>query len=809
MSRTPSGRRASTTPIKARLRPAAAAVHLTVSSLFVVGATLGFAGAAYAQASKSYAIPVGPLGSVLTRFAGEAGVVLSFEPAAVAGKSTPGLSGNYSVEDGFTTLLRGSGYRIGKTAAGYVLEPAPQPMNQAKEVTLPIIIVTATNFRETYLDDESKPVSVVSREAIQTRTPTSVVEAMKDAPGVGFSRAGGLGGQLVMRGVNSNDLKIPMAINGERFRGRNPLEYNFIDPASVERIEIIRGPAAAIYGSEAMAGMVNIVTRKPRPNFSDEFSFGLSSAGVAYETVNDLFATRLEAEGGGKGFDMRIGVTGRKAGDYETARGTAENSDFRSGQVDGTVGYGFNQDHRLELNFKLAEADSNRAGGLGGAPGMDAPLTKRVNLREDPNREKYLGLAYSGKPNINGINRIDASLYGRSLYTELVTTRYPNATSVSKTRTYVGGPMMHGGKAMLVSDALKDTILTTGIDFFHEDRQGNEAEVDGTGTVKSVPRRKVVSDATQTGMGAFLLAEHEVSEQLLLSGNLRYDRYRTETAADVITIPALADTIRAHKSATDAKTTYALGAVFKPLSWLNLAANFGTSYRVPTTFEKFNFTTYGAGFLIPNPELEPEEGETWDVSARFRFRNLSSNLTVYHSDYSNLIGLEDITHLDLPSSRRVNVGKAEIKGVELDLDYRLTNEFSLKLASAYTEGTDRTANKPLAYIAPWVSTVGLRYQTNGYYVEGDVRHSREKDRIDAKAERATVGYTVLDLYAGFDLKKFDPSLPAATLRFGIENVFDKAYVDPTTREVISSPVSLTNPLVEPGRNFKISITSKF
>ncbi len=554
-----------------------------------------------------------------------------------------------------------------------------------------------------------------------------------------------------------------------------------------------------------MAGMVNIVTRKPKPNFDDEFSFGLSYASLAYKSVNDLFATRLEAEGGGRGFDMLIGVSARKAGDFETPRGTAENSDFQDRQVNGTLGYSFNRDHRIEMNFKLAEVDSGRAG----APGMAAPLTRRVNLREDPIRERYLGLAYSGAPTVEGINRIDASVYARSLYTELVTTRFPNATSVSKTRTYVDGPLILGGRAMIVSDALRDTILTAGVDFFYEDRKGNEVRVDGTGTVRSVPRRKVVSDATQFGAGAFLLAEYEVSNRLLLSGNLRYDRYQTKTDADVIMIPALADTIRENKSATDDQTTYALGAVLKPLSWLNFAANFGTSFRVPATFEKFGFGIHGPGFLIPNPGLEPEQGETWDVSARVRFHNLSSNLTVYRSNFTNLIQREDITHLGLPSVRRVNVGKAEFKGVELDLDYRLTDEWSLKLASAYTKGTDKTANQPLAFIAPWVSTLGFRYQAQGFYVEGDVRHSRAKRRIDARAERETDGYTVLDLYAGVDLKKFNPSLPGATLRFGIENVFDKAYVDPGTRELITSPVSHTNPLLEPGRNFKISITSKF
>lgn len=131
-----------------------------------------------------------------------------------------------------------------------------------ESVNLNEVTISSTNMYETDINDVSKVTSVIDEEEVKTKSPTSIVEVIKDSPGVSFSRAGGLGGQIVMRGFNSNDLKIPMSINGERFRGRNTLEYNIIDPSRVEKVEIIRGPAAAIYGSEAMAGMINIVTKK-------------------------------------------------------------------------------------------------------------------------------------------------------------------------------------------------------------------------------------------------------------------------------------------------------------------------------------------------------------------------------------------------------------------------------------------------------------------------------------------------------------------------------------------------------------------
>ena len=672
------------------------------------------------------------------------------------------------------------------------------------------VVVTGTNFRETELDDESKVVSVVSKEEMQTKRPTSVVEAMKEVPGINFSRAGGLGGQVVMRGFNSNDLKVPMAINGERFRGRNTLEYNLIDPESIERIEVIRGPAAAIYGSESMAGMVNIVTKKPKPNFSDTFEMKLSGISAGFESVNNLWGVRAEVEGGGRGVDMRLGLSSRSAGDYDTPQGKAIHSGFESKQIDGEIGYSFNKDDRLALRFKVAEVVSHRAGGLGGAPGMAAPLAQRVYLREDPIREDYVGLNYTGKPNIKGIAKVEASLYNRKLNTDVVTTRFPNATSINETHRYVIGPDMTGGKVMVVSDAVKNTIITTGVDFFLQDWKGAETERRGTGTVSSTARNKLESDASQKGLGAFILAEHELNDQWLISGNLRHDHYDTKTDADVITIPALMDTIRANKNSSNSSTTYAVGTVFKPLTWLNFAANYGTSFRVPTTSELFGYGTYGTGYLVPNPTLKPEEGQTIDFSARLRFDRLVSNLTFYRSNYNNLIGREEVTHLGLPSSRRTNIGKATVEGVELEMAYALTNQWSLKLASAYTEGTDDTTNRPLAYIAPLMSSLGVRYDTGNYYVQADVRHSSKKDRIDNKQERMTDGYTVLDLYAGAKLSQFSSDLPKNTmLRVGIENVFDETYVNPTTREAITSANSYTNPLIEPGRNVKVSVTSKF
>lgn len=679
-----------------------------------------------------------------------------------------------------------------------------------ESVNLSGVTISSTNMYETDINDVSKVTSVIDEEEVETKSPTSIVEVIKDSPGVSFSRAGGLGGQIVMRGFNSNDLKIPMSINGERFRGRNTLEYNIIDPSRVEKVEIIRGPAAAIYGSEAMAGMINIVTKKPEPNFSKEFTIKPIVQNISYDSVNNAYGARAEVQGGGNGVDILIGMTYKEGDDYDTPKGKALNSGYETKHLDGSIGYSFDEDTRVGLNFKISDTETNRAGGQGGAPGMYADLTKRVYMSERPIKERYVGLTYETKPDIKGIDKIDASAYMRELWTDVVSTTYPNETSSKEIHRYVDGPLMYGGKIIAISDPIKDTIFTAGTDFNLQDWKGTEQEIKGTGTVNNVARTQIGNDSMQDSVGAFLLAEYIPNEWLILSANVRYDYYKTETETDIITVPALTEKIEENKSKSDDVLTYAFGAVIKPKDWLNFAVNYSTSYRTPTVNELFGYGAYGAGYTLPNPELKSEEGKTVDLSARFIFEDLSANFTVYQSNYTDMIGWEYVAYLGTDSRQRVNVGKATVEGVEFDIKYTINDNYILTWNGAYTKGTDTTTvDKPLKYIAPFVSNLGLRYEGDLFYIDANVKYSKAKTRIDTAAERETDGYVVYDLYAGVELKKFFPQYDKTTLRFGIENIFDKTYVDATTHESITSYQSLSNPLLEPGRNFKIALTTRF
>lgn len=691
------------------------------------------------------------------------------------------------------------------TTPSWSADPVSQP------ITLPAISVTATRSEQA-LDLSSKSVSVITREQIIARNARSVQELLEEIPGVSLSRAGGLGGQIVMRGSNSNDPRVVLFIDGDRFRGRNTLEYGLLDPNQIERIEVIRGSASSLYGPDAVAGIVNIITRSAKKNGNEPFQLTPRVAGLNANTVNNLVGGRVELEGAGNGIDMLLGLNARRAGDYKSPEGTIPNSDFRTFSGDLRLGYTLNTDHRFELTAKVADVESGRAGGIGGAPG--APL---LRLREEPMRESFVKLGYQGKNPELGFTQTEASLYARKLYTHISVENRTTANRLVQSDTWVDGPGVIGGK-LIGLRPLGDSVLTMGMDFFHEDRKGTEqasttTNFNAAGAVTSTtssPRAQNVPDVKQTNIGLFVHNDWEAAPQWTISGALRADYIHTKSQTSPVPAPSLQAAYNTANENTETPLTGNLGVIYRPMQTLHFTANVGKAFRAPATFESFGSSIQGTGFLVPNPSLQSEQALGYEIGTRLRLPKLNANLTIFDNDYSNLIVTRPIVFLGTNSTQRQNVGAARMRGLEADATWKIADHWQTSVNASYIRGTDKSTSRPLPYIPPLNGQLALRYNAPaGYYIEGVGKWSLRKTRIDTTQERETAGFTVFNLYAGYDLWKMSAGLPKMRLTVGIENVLNKTYRQPTTVESISSARSKTNPLLESGRALSISLNSVF
>jgi len=665
--------------------------------------------------------------------------------------------------------------------------------------------VTAARF-ERPIDLTPQSVTVLDSNEVHSRPMWNVQSMIEDAPGVSIQRAGGLDGQPVVRGLSSNDSRVVLFIDGDRFRGRNFLEYSLLDPNEVDRMEIIRGPAAALYGSDAMNGVINVITRRAVGDpMQTSFSLKPRLYALGFSSANSLGAARLELQGLGNGFDMLIGANYRRAENYESPAGEILNSDFTTRSFNVRIGYSPTAVRRFEIIAKTVSIDNGRAN----APG--APL---VTTRQDPLRERHLRLGFTQSQVASWLQDIESSLYIRKLTSILRSeTRTAANGNVEFRNSWVLGPVETGGK-LLARSIVANSVLSYGVDFYHEVADSFEDDVlivDRNGaTVLSDPRAKRVRDAKQTDIGALARYDWDPSSRWTVSLGGRYDIVRTDIEATPAPgeSPALSAVFAQNLSARDNALTGSAGLIFRPLATLQLVGNVSTAFRHPTTGDKSGSGQVGALITLPDATLKPESSISYEGGVRLRFPTLNVNLTAFRSDYKDLL---QFVFLNPTTRQRVNVGEATVEGYEIDGTWTMTESLGWRFNAAQARGTNTLTNRPLSYVPPLNGLVALRHTWPGqsYWLELVARWARDKTRIDPTQERRTEGYQAFSLYGGMELAHLSPMLKSYRLTVGIDNLTDKAYVNPATRELIGFPVSRTNPVLEPGRSLTINITALF
>ncbi len=680
--------------------------------------------------------------------------------------------------------------RTGQAAANVA------PTERAAE--LPTVTVSASQSE----------IKRISADTLDTRSLANVQSVLQDVPGVSYSRSGGLGGQIVMRGFNSNTPRTLLLVDGERFRGRNTLEFNLIDPNQIERIEVLRGPGSAFYGPDAMVGVINVITRRAKGDVNGPLTFTPLLRALEYNSASDMKSIRLEGQAVGNGLDALVGVSYRTAGNFSSPEGSVPNSDFTVGQFDLRAGYQLQPGHRLELTLKAADTESGRAGGIGGVPG--APL---VLQREDPLRERYARLAYSGRQEDWGLEQINASLYVRSLYSRLTTENRTQNNRLTVSENIVDGPVVYGGKLSALMP-LGPHMLTFGTDFFHEVRKGAQSGSGvttlSTGKTVIAPVSQNSPDAQQTNIGLFAQLDYVFSDawSAKLGGRADYVKSRTETSP--IISPVLQSAYERNRERTDRPLTGQFSLAYRWNDNLTLWTGAGTSFRVPSTIESFGSSRQGTGYNVPNPELRPEEGKTLEIGTRYSGAGKRLDITLFDSRYTDFIVGAPITFNGLASFQNQNVGSARVRGIEVDGGWQIARTVQAYFDLAYLHGTDAQTNQPLSYLPPLNGRLGLRADLGGNgQFEPIVRWARGKHDFNTTAERPTSGYAVLDLYWSKDMGRWLNRDGRTVLSVGISNVFDRTYRLATTVEDIRYPISMTNPLLETGRAFSVSLKSDF
>ncbi len=606
------------------------------------------------------------------------------------------------------------------------------------------IIVTASRLEE-LKKDVTTNVTVITRKQIEDSPAQDLGELLAEQSIGHIQKYPGVLTSVGIRGFRSdahgNDLrgKILILIDGRR-AGTGNLAKLMTD--NVERVEIIRGPGAVQYGSAAIGGVINVITRKGegKPSFFAEQEVGTSD----YSKTIVGVAGRIG--------DFDFSATGSKTdmGDYTTGDGEKYYNTGYDDDIRGSVnlGYEFYPGNRIGLTYTHFEV--NKAGNPNSLANNDLDDYKKTSNRS-------IDFNYTGK----SVNERFAWM-ARYFVGEDKDAWYDGSPFIKKTD-------QQGAQAQ-VSYTGKQFILTAGVDWLNYDLEQNDY----------APLQSSYDD-----MGYFALAKGLFfDERLVLTAGVRFDDYTVDSKKDDATPETSQDSDSFVKS---------FGIAYHVSDNVKFRASYGEGFQMPQAEQlaaDYYITNWmGTNRYIGNPDLDPEKSRTIDGGIEVNVDRFASSFTVFTTDYEDFIQRVEIAPNEFSW---VNRDEATVTGIEGELSYVIPVEIACCkfYFEPYASGTyltdyiakydDGTPDEVIKYIPEWNLSTGIRIRDergfSGMFNLAYFGETEVQDWSTWPATEVTKGsfcVASMSLAKKFTVGKTEPT--AFTVKGSVENLFDRDF----------------------------------
>jgi len=679
----------------------------------------------------------------------------------------------------------------------------------------PVIVVTGTAKRSNELSTPSD-VSVIEGDAKERIASAGLGGFVKDFAGIDTIGTGDQVSNVVIRGLSGNRVSIlsdEIKLDFQQYGIRHPAN---IDPYIADRIEVVRGAASILYGSDAIGGVVNIIPQ--RPPIADPGEGLIQGRGtIGYQSAFRQWtgALTLKAAHGplgavgtivlrdSDGLVVPDAPTALQSGDRNDplVTGNVPFTDYTQENWDISLGYetGIGQiiarweAYRSDQNFVLPDPPP---------PDFDAPLQP------------------------GGIGQwLDNDSVQLSANLEIGDDLNVRPTLSYSRNMRLAGP---GGLEPQPLNTLPDSAVidivrenyAARIDFAHGPKLAGLSGRIGLEAVLSKQESNGTSALTPGGevrkLAVYALEEKEL-DRLILNAGARFDYIETQALPDKTAQIGFLGNVPPRLLKQDHTVISAsFGAVYKIDQDLSLTANLARGFRAPSLFELFVNGVHGGVSAVQrgNPNLDAETSLSSDISVRYNGRNARFKLTGYINDIQDYIFLSD-TGASNPAGLsifQVNQQNAQLQGFDIEADYHPTDWIELSTTLEYVDG-ELDDGTPIPLLPPLRARFQIEFSQENLgpaddaFLNISVEYAADKDAESALepfvqfdtppqlfGTASTDEYTLVGIHAG---AKFG----AITLNAGIDNLFDVAY-----RDFLDTYKVIT---LSPGRNLSVSLSAQF
>ncbi len=612
---------------------------------------------------------------------------------------------------------------------------------------------TVSTVTRTETPDFVRPevTTVLTTRDLAQRAPRTVPEALFGATGVWLQKTNHGGGSPFVRGLTGQQTLLlidGIRLNNATFRS-GPNQYlNTIDPQSISQIEVIRSSGSVAYGSDAIGGVVNVLTKTPQ--FSEQSRF-IGSVFAKAMTQNMEYTGRAEAGFSSANVAVLGGIAYRKFGDLVAGQGLGRLTPTGYNQFSGDVKARVRLSNRLIATaaYQHLQQDS-------------VPLYHRVRLENyryyqfDPQQRK-LGYArlegFYNRPYLQSI-QLTASWQRQTEGRQSQRNSSPTAVYERDQTTSLG--------LTLLANAEPTTFwrMQNGLELYSDYIRSSRTDTNFTTGVATARRGLYPDRASMNSLALFSL--HTLTlKRLTFTAGGRYNVYRIVIPGQTNGQPGIGLNDRA--SISPSALVGNVGASFALLPTLRLVGSVGSAFRE-----------------LPNASLRPERSLNTEVGLKLRTNRLSATVLAYHNrltDFINRVRSGTDSLQGYPVYRKENSAESFIRGLEADVEYEFLPSWLAYAGLTYTYGQNITANEPFRRIPPLSGRVGLTCQpaAKRWWARAEWLGAGAQTRLAAAdvadnriAKGGTPGWQVINLNGGYRWRNL-------TLSAELQNLTNEAY----------------------------------
>lgn len=653
--------------------------------------------------------------------------------------------------------------------------------------------VTASRV-EQELMEVPMSVSVITSKDIEKSGAKTVGDLLSDIPGVEIKNDGGQGiDRVKIRGEDA--FRTLVMIDGQKVAEHKSMSGApiLIDPSMIERIEVIKGPASVLYGSDAIGGAINIITKKGGTRaVQGEVSAGMDTSASGKNVSAGIY-------GNVNGWEYRLNAATESYDNLETPIGEVPYTEFDSRSASLYLAYNISENMKVggtidyyKLDFMSGTQDGSYDEFFVDVPKWDR--TKGALFFEMKNVNDYLA-------------RLRMDVFHQQSNKDMQNHVIQGRTKVD---SFADNQLDQTGFSVQSDWQLGEHYLIAGYEFSYDSLDAETYSITSPLPIMTV-RNTRVWDATQQQHSVYASMESPVLSDVSLTYGVRYTWVRSESDYEKTGTTSMGPSTPESwsRDSSDGHAVFNLGAVWRAAEDVSLRASWAQGYRFPIIQELFVDSTMGGATTLSNPDLKPETSDNFEIGLRWTNSAFSVDSAVFYSKADDYIdSLLTAKTMMGKTYRYTNVSEATTYGLETSLSFHvfenfepyttftlMRRKFEQNGISTYDSGTPEMTAR---YGVRWNGVVeGLNLRADAYAISrsDSVQHNFDYDPNEAGSQKKSFelgGATTFNLTAGVSFGKDS----AHSIDVDLYNITDKLY-------------QTSDAIYEAGRYFTVKWNSKF